>query len=180
MKLGINGRTLVGSLVIPAAALLALVACGNGGQANSLPPVTTINSATAPGQAYTLEVLNGELAGKFGITAPDGVGHDTFVPSHMTVNAGQPVKITVYNYDEGPHTYTISELGISELVPAAKEAGTVPSSTTFTITFPKAGTFRWFCALPCDAGHGGWAMTGDRLGEGVDQTGFMGGIVTVL
>jgi hypothetical protein len=59
-------------------------------------------------------------------------------------------------------------------------AAVTPSTTTFTITFPKAGTFRWFCSLPCDAGQGGWAMTTDRLGEGADQTGFMAGIVTVL
>jgi hypothetical protein len=64
-----------------------------------------------------MEVLNGKLATKYGIlSTKDGIGHDTFMPSHLTLKAGVPVKMTVYNYDEGPHTFTVSNLNINEQI----------------------------------------------------------------
>jgi len=89
------------------------------------------------------------------------------------------VTMKVYNYDEGPHTYTISKLNINEKI-KPHVSKTQPSVTTFTVTFPKAGTYRWFCALPCDAGQGGYAMTPDRNGHGTAQDGFMAGYVSVI
>jgi uncharacterized cupredoxin-like copper-binding protein len=167
----------------PAAVALAigLSACGgsSASAATSGSSSSTASAQSASTQTYTLEVLNGKLAGTNGITAPDGKGHDTFVPSHMTVKAGVPVTMTVYNYDEGPHTFTISSLGVNETIPA-HVSDTQPSVVTFTVTFPKAGTYRFFCAMPCDAGHGGWAMTTDRLGKGMDQSGFMAGYVSAM
>jgi plastocyanin len=175
MKTLWNPRTLLALGIVPAVVVLTAAACGGGTAASS-----SGQGSTVSGQTYTIEVLNGELATKFGIVGPDGKGHDSFVPSHMTVTAGVPVTITVYNYDEGAHTFTVPDLAINQNIPAAKEAGKTPSKTTFTVTFPKAGTFRWYCALPCDGGQGGWAMTPDRLAQGTAQTGFMAGIVTAL
>lgn len=171
---------LIGLALAAPAVMLGLSACGSsssstapGGSSSSTAPVT----ASGP-QTYTLEVLNGKLATKSGITAADAIGHDTFIPSHMTVKAGEPVTMTVYSYDEHPHTYTISKLNINEKI-KAHISDTQPSVTTFTVTFPKAGTYRWFCALPCDMDQGGWAMTADRNGHGTAQDGFMAGYVSV-
>lgn len=177
---------LIGLALAAPAIMLGLSACGSsssstaaGGSSSSTAPVTAPVTASGP-QTYTMEVLNGKMATKFGIVAvADGIGHDTFVPSHMTVKAGVPVTMTVYNYDEGPHTYTISKLNINKQI-KAHVSDTQPSVTTFTVTFPKAGTYRWFCALPCDAGQGGWAMTPDRGGHGAAQDGFMAGNVSVI
>lgn len=142
-------------------------------------PTTGTTTASA-GQSYTMEVLNGKLATKYGVVSTaDGIGHDTFMPSHMTVKAGVPVKITVYNYDEGPHTFTITDLNINEQI-KAHVSNTQPSTTTFTVSFPKKGDYRFFCALPCDAGQRGWAMTPDRHGHGPSQDAFMAGYVSAI
>lgn len=163
---------LIGLALAAPAVVLGLSACGS--SSSSTAPVT----ASGP-QTYSLEVLNSKLATKSGITTADGIGHDTFIPSHMTVKAGEPVTMTVYSYDEHPHSYTISKLNINEKI-KAHVSDTQPSVTTFTVTFPKAGTYRWFCALPCDMDQGGWAMTADRNGHGTAQDGFMAGYVSVI
>lgn len=161
------------------AVTVGLSACGGSSASASGSSSGTATAATASAQTYTVEILNGKLAKKYGIEGPDGKGHDTWVPSHMTVTAGRPVTISVYNYDEGPHTFTITSLGINETI-SPHISATKPSVTTFTVTFAKAGTYRFFCAMPCDAGQGGWAMTTDRTGKGPSQDGFMAGYVTAM
>lgn len=124
--------------------------------------------------AITL-VSEGHEGGSLG---PDGKTHDTIMPSNFTVYVGQTVELTFINYDEGPHTFTSQGLGVNFQYPGAKSDG-VPSVTHFQFTATKAGVFRWYCALPCDGGQGGWAMTtGSDAQPG--QLGFMGGYVTVL
>jgi plastocyanin len=177
LRMSLIGLALAGAVV-----MFSLSACGGSSSsaASGGSTASTASVAASGHQTYTLEVLNGKLATKFGIVAvADGIGHDTFAPSHMTVKAGEPVTMTVYNYDEGPHTYTISKLNINEQI-KAHISKTQPSVTTFTVTFPKAGTYRWFCELPCDAGQGGYAMTADRGGHGPAQDGFMAGYVSVI
>jgi plastocyanin len=155
-----------------------LTACGGGTSTSGGSSSSTAAGGSAQ-QAYTLEVLNGKLATKYGILGPDGRGHDSFVPAHMRVKAGGPVTFTVYNYDEGPHTFTIDELHINQMI-AAHVSDTQPSVTTFTVTFPSTKTYRFYCSLPCDAGQGGWAMTADRKGHGLSQDGFMAGYVSAV
>ena len=53
--------------------------------------------------------------------------------------------------------------------------GTNRGSYTFTPT--KVGSFRWFCALPCDTDNAGWDMTSDGNGNG--QNNFMAGYISV-
>jgi hypothetical protein len=91
---------------------------------------------------------------------------------------GQKVDLTIINYDEGPHTLTSTPLGVNFQYPGAKSPG-VPSVTTFSFTATSTGVFRWWCALPCDAGQKGWAMTTGSDGQ-VGQLGFMGGFITVV
>lgn len=128
--------------------------------------------------------------GKEGVPgAVDGKGHDTMVPSTFGVKIGVPVEVTVVNYDEGEHTITAPDLGLNAIVKPGKEFTTapagagptellnqvVPGITHFTFTVKKAGIYRWHCALPCDAGASGWAMTSDKSGP--DQGGFMAGYI---
>jgi membrane fusion protein, multidrug efflux system len=174
MKLG---RILM-ALALPAA-LLVLSACGGAANANNSSAKSGMVGASGASQSIQLEVLNGELATKYGILGPDGRGHDSFVPAHLTLKAGVPITFTVVNYDEGPHTFTIPELNLNATI-AARVNDNTPSTSTFTVTFPKAGDYRWYCALPCDGGQGGWAMTSDRAGAGPDQNAAMAGYVTAV
>jgi plastocyanin len=103
--------------------------------------------------------------------------HDTIMPENITTFVGQEVDLTVINYDEGGHTITSGGVGI-DLQFAGRTALGVPSVTHFTFTPNKAGTFLWYCRLPCDAGQGGWAMTMGPNGEAA-QPGFMAGYIIV-
>lgn len=115
---------------------------------------------------------------KLGQKGPDGLSHDTTYGASFSVEKGQKVVVTVYNYDEGPHTITDPGLGLNVKIPGAKdEERGVPSKTIFTFTAKKVGTFRWFCSLPCDAGQKYWAMSAGKKGSG--QDGFMAGYITV-
>lgn len=131
--------------------------------------------STTPKPATITMVSEGHEGGSL---ASDGKTHDTIMPASFTVYVGQQVNLTVINYDEGPHTITSPTLGINFQFPGAKAAG-VPSVTSFTFTATKAGSYLWYCALPCDKGQGGWAMTQGANGSPA-QIGFMAGYITVL
>lgn len=153
--------------------LLGLAACGS--SSNHAAGNRTVVSS----QVIQMDVLGGKLSTKYSILGPDGQGHDTFVPAEFTAKAGQTYTIKVYNYDEGPHSFTVDTLGISKTI-APYVSETQPSLTTFTVTFPKTGVFRFYCKFPCDAKHGGWAMSKDRSSHGPDQDGYMAGYVNVI
>jgi hypothetical protein len=150
-------------ITIIATAALVASAC-SGGAAGSNPL-----------KAFVTLVTEGHEGGSMG---PDGLKHDTVIPADFTVYKGQAVELTMINYDEGPHTITSDGLGIHFQYPGAKSDG-VPSVTQFNFTPARAGVFEWYCALPCDAGQGGWAMTQGPHGEKA-QPGFMDGNITVL
>jgi uncharacterized cupredoxin-like copper-binding protein len=103
--------------------------------------------------------------GEQGKKGSDGKWHDAFLPANFTVLAGVPVKVTIYNYDDMPHSFTSSTLHLNKVI--AKGSETAPSKTTFTFTAPKAGKFLWWCALPCDS----YSMS---------HVGFMRGYVNVV
>ena len=80
-------------------------------------------------------------------------------PVLFTAKAGQTVKVVVVNHDAMPHTFTSPDLGVN--------AAIAPESTsTFSFTAPSAGTFSWYCTVPC----GDWVMS---------HAGYMKGSVTV-
>lgn len=109
-----------------------------------------------------IDVKSDEEHGKMGA---DGNWHDAFLPADFSVKPGSLVRVTVYNYDEGAHTFTSPGLGTDVTIAAGSESQ--PAITTFILHAPqKAGRYEWFCALPCDP----WAMNHD---------GFMRGFVTV-
>jgi hypothetical protein len=147
---------------------------------------TAHHSKAAAFQSLTLYIFRGKEAIP---GAADAKGHDTMVPSTFGLKIGIPVRVTVINYDEGTHTITAPGLGLNVLIKAGTEFETapkgagptellnqvVPGVTHFTFTVKKAGVYRWHCALPCDAGANGWAMTSDKTGP--SKNGFMAGYI---
>ncbi|HEY8645708.1 MAG TPA: hypothetical protein VIL77_07525 [Gaiellaceae bacterium] len=129
-------------------------------------------SATKTASVTQTMVIVGHSLGAKG---SDGLRHDTTLGASFTVAQGSRVTVTVYNYDEGPHTISAPKLGLDVTVPGAKdEKNGVPSQKTFTFTATKTGKFLWVCSLPCDKGQGYWDMksAGKKIG-------FMAGYITV-
>jgi hypothetical protein len=125
----------------------------------SMPMMSSAHTAV---EDVKISVKSDEEHGKMGA---DGNWHDAFLPADFLVQPGAVVRVTVYNYDEGEHTFTAPGLGTDVKIPAGSEAK--PAVTTFTFRAPqKTGRYEWFCALPCDP----WAMS---------HNGFMRGYVSV-
>ena len=171
-------RTSIGFGLAAFAAAAAIAGCGSSGsggsggeesaQAQNYHPVaeqatkSATTTAAPASKSIKLIVKSDEEHGKKG---PEGKWHDAYLPASFTVQAGQKVTVTVYNYDEGKHSFTSSSLGVDQTIAAGSE--THPSKTTFTFTAPsEAGEYEWFCDFPCDP----WAMA---------HKGFMRGDVTV-
>jgi hypothetical protein len=134
-------------------------------------------SATASTSSSTKKVTQTMVivGHSLGAKASDGKRHDTTLGASFTVPQGTRVTVTVYNYDEGPHTITAPKLGLNIRIPGAKnEEEGIPSKTTFTFVAKNAGKFVWFCSLPCDAGQGYWDMQ-----NATKKIGFMAGYITV-
>jgi heme/copper-type cytochrome/quinol oxidase subunit 2 len=169
-----KGFRLATALGIPAA-LIALAfgaACGSSGAASTAP-----STAPVAGNAVT---LNYKLVGPDSPLAklgPDGKTHDTFFTTDSTnLKVGDKVTIVVQNFDDMPHGMFFDGLGITQLITAGPGDDTA-TTTTFTFTATKAGTFRWYCPMPCDTDQGQWAMKADMSGK--DKMGFMAGTITV-
>lgn len=109
----------------------------------------------------TIVIRSDEQKGKKG---SDGNWHDAFLPANFKALKGVKVKVTVFNYDDMPHTFTSPSLKVNKTIKAGSE--TKPSKTTFSFKPKKAGKFLWWCALPCDP----WAMS---------HVGYMRGYVKV-
>jgi plastocyanin len=153
------------------------LAVAAGGLAGALiaAPLARANAAMM-GQKVTLYIFRG----KQGILGPDGKGHDAFVPSSFVVKAGSPVTVDFINYDEGPHTLTAPKLNLNIVVNPGKEVGNdvKPVTTTATFTVAQPGTYRWYCAVTCDAGGHGWAM--EQGYAGPSKEGYMAGFIVAM
>ena len=136
------------AVLLSMAALLAVVMkVDNSGSTQSASAATaSTDGAAASPESVKLTVKSDEEEGKKGT---DGAWHDAFLPADFSVKAGATVKVTVYNYDDMPHTFTSTGLGTNvEIAPGSEDK---PSKTTFTFKAPdKAGSYEWYCALPCD------------------------------
>ncbi len=149
------------SLGVFAIIAIGLSACGSSSNDSGEAAAATAESAPAP-ETVKLVIKSDEEKGKKG---SDGQWHDAFLPADFSVKAGATVQVTVYNYDDMPHSFTSPGLGTNAKIASGTEDK--PSKTTFTFTAPdKAGSYEWLCAIPCDP----WAMA---------HYGFMKGHVTV-
>jgi len=120
------------------------------------------SSSAVSGEDVKLVVKSDEEHAKKG---SDGNWHDAYLPADFSVEAGATVHVTVYNYDDMPHSFTAPGLGVNQEVAAGSEGK--PSKTTFSFTAPaEAGSYEWLCVLPCDP----WSMS---------HFGFMKGHVRV-
>ena len=132
---------------------------------NTAQTATAATAVAAAPESLKLVVKSDDEKGKKG---SDGNWHDAFLPADFSVSAGASVRVTVYNYDDMPHSFTSPQLGLNVEVPAGSGSMEKPGKITFTLQAPqKAGSYEWFCALPCDP----WAMAHD---------GFMRGQVQVV
>ena len=133
-------------------------------------------ASPAPAKAITMSVKPDSKLGS------DGNRHDSFLPTaDLSVKAGQTVRVTIYNYDDAPHSFTSPGLAAGAAIPVAMQQSQGmpqdlkvmplrgvgvdvnlpggshgrPSKTTFTFTAPKkAGEYVFYCKVPCDP----WAM----------------------
>ncbi len=127
--------------------------------ADSSTPVAALKT-----QEMDLTILPG---GRLG---PDGKMHDTYAQTDLNVIQGVPVKMTIYNYDSGEHSFSSAGLGLNVQAKVSPKKG-VPGITTFTFTPTKTGDFKWQCVDKCDGGMTSYSMTHD---------GYMMGTVHVL
>ncbi|HKT84121.1 MAG TPA: hypothetical protein VJQ84_09835 [Solirubrobacterales bacterium] len=158
------------ALLISVGALLAVafkLNDTNNSSTASMPMAGTASMPMTSSAATAVEnvkivVKSDEEHGKKG---PEGAWHDAFLPADFSVKPGSVVHVTVYNYDEGEHSFTSSSLGTNVTIAAGTESE--PAVTTFTFRAPeKADLYSWLCAIPCDP----WAMS---------HNGFMRGYVRV-
>ncbi len=70
-----------------------------------------------------------------------------FVPSAITVNKGDTVKITITSTDVA-HGFNLPDFGVNERLDPGK-----PVKVEFVAD--KQGTFTFACSVPCGSGHGG-------------------------
>lgn len=135
----------------------------------------TAVATAAPAQKVTVYIFRG----KTGVLGPDMKGHDAFVPPNFVVQAGVPITVDFINYDEGAHTLTAPKAKLDIQIKGGKEVGNdvQPVTTTATFTLAK-GTYRWYCALTCDAGGHGWAM--EQGYAGPSKEGYMAGFIVAM
>ncbi len=153
---------------------LAVAAGGLAGAALAAGPFARM--AAAQGQKVTIYIFRG----KQGILGPDGKGHDAFVPPNFVVKAGVPVTVDFINYDEGAHSLTAPKANLNILIKGGKQVGdnVEPVTTTATFTIAQKGTYRWYCAIACDAGGHGWAM--EQGYAGPSKEGYMAGFIVAM
>lgn len=149
---------------------------------------TTAHATQGDVQNVTMHVFPAEA----GVKGPDGRNHDAYVPAGFVVAAGRPVRLTVINSDDGPHTMTFDNphagIGPFLVKPGKRVAhGVQPVSTTFEFTPTKKGAFRWHCEAACDDGGNRWAMGhavtlqngASHVASERGEDGFMAGYVVV-
>jgi hypothetical protein len=146
---------------------LMVMACGSGGSNNQA------SDNALPGVTLHYQILGPDD----GNAGPDGAKHDTFKALDLKpVMVGQTVTISIENTDDVPHSFTSPELGLNILAQPAKEDGT-STVTTYSFIPTRAGTFRWYCAIPCDSDNNYWDM--QKTSNGQSQDNFMAGYITV-
>ncbi len=185
---------LAGAALILSVAALTVALIRTGGNSNSSSSAGTAAGAPQAGAGASaapsapmnmaLPVKNVKLAIKPDAKrGSDGKTHDAFFPTtNVSAKAGQSVRVTIYNYDDMPHSFTspglakgapippaeqqtqgtpqdlkvmpLPGVGVDKFVPPGSDKQ--PSRTILTFTAPaKPGSYIWYCKMPCDP----WAMS---------------------
>ena len=152
-------QLLAGVAILAALVMSTVALVLSGGKTEGVKTVTqpAVTAAAAPAVApvISLSVSGGNKRG------PDGKLHDSFSKTNFAVKVGQPTQLRIDNKDEGTHSITSPQTGVSIVV--------LPGIHTYTIKATTAGRFQWLCIIPCDSEANGWAMT---------HPGYMAGYIT--
>ena len=95
------------------------------------------------------------------IVRPGANADERSVNPNIAVAPEVPLQIAVVNHTREFHTFTIPGLNMSVLVRPAH--GSRPTTTTFTFTIHRGGTFAWYCAVCRYGGHGAAHEMGGRM-----------------
>ncbi len=145
-------RTTLGFASAIAIAIVALGAAGCGQQPASSAASAAARITTTPTAYLAMDVLPGFKLGS------DSKLHDAYSPSTLTVAAGKKVQLTVYNYDNMPHSFTSAALGVNVTFAPSAKTGQA-STTVIAFTAPKKpGHYTFQCIKPCDLPNGEWSM----------------------
>lgn len=106
-------------------------------------PTSEASPTTAPPQAGAAQEVSVEMT------------EFNFRPSAVTVQAGQPVRLTAQNTGSVEHNWTVAEGGLTVAAEAQPD-----QSTTVTFTPQQSGTFRVICTEP---GHAEAGMVGQLV-----------------
>ena len=90
-------------------------------------------------------------------------------PMNFAVRPDVPIRLTIVNHQAQAHVFAISELGVNQIVPPARDG--VASRVIVTFTAPY-GVYQWECAV-CPEEHGDVYATVTRRGShGTPPGGF--------
>ncbi len=139
-------------------AVIGGIAAACGGASTAASQVATVDgnapwmtTPSANGASGSAQVINLTIQD---VTTPQGPQPAFVGPNGkgaadlFSVSAGKQVQVVVANKDAMPHTFTVADLGLN--ITIAPEA-----TTKFSFTAKAAGTYSWYCAIPC----GSWVMS---------------------
>ena len=160
------------NLVVGIALVAAVVFALTAGVGAVWSAVTRTSSPSGTATAAAAPRTPAAVAVKMTIDAPpqggsrgsNGAVDQAYAPGALAMTVGTTYDITILNYSTDGHTWTLPELNVNAVVPVGSTSS--PSVTHFTVTPKKAGTYQWFCAVPCEK----WSMA---------TNGFMRGYVVV-
>ncbi len=158
---------LVVGLVLAAAVIFGLTA-GAGAIWSAVTrtpgPSTSVSAAPGAAPAAVSLTMTIDPPPTGGVKGSNGVIDEAYVPGNLTMKVGTTYDVTILNYSKNGHTWTLPNLSVNAVVPVGSPSS--PSVTHFTVKPTKAGTYQWFCAVPCEK----WSMA---------TNGFMRGYVVV-
>jgi len=155
------GAGIVAALLM---SMVALVRSGDHHEASAMMGQRAVAQApsgsAAAGQPKAAAAISVKIVGaaKMG---PDHKKHDIFTKTNYAVKVGHPMRITIDNTDDVPHSITAPAASVNIIAQ--------PGVHTYTMLVTRAGKFQWYCMIPCDGDAGGWAM---------QHAGYMSGYIT--
>lgn len=149
-----NGKVVLEVLAgvgVVAALIMSMVALIQSGEKHETTRVVAAQPAAAKTAAASTvpQTISTKIVGATKLGS-DGKKHDIFTKTNFSVKVGQPVKVTIDNTDDVPHSISSPTAGVNIVAQ--------PGVHTYTMVVKSAGKFQWYCLLPCDGDANGWAM----------------------